>query len=316
MKKSFFTLSLIAILSSCANQDDSTPTVTAPTANITNYVYKTYNTTNTPNTVINTTTYKIANNKISDYTGENLQTGQMSSGTYNYVNNKIDEILKYREGLLVEKLNFSYVNGRLSEYLQESINTSTQESFFNKHTFTHAIDTTYVEWRRSSDFGVTFDIPVSDIKMVLDSNANRTYFEDYDYINDDTDSKKNSYDGNNNMINEESFDIYNNGTIINSLTNTMTYEASENPLYLIYNATYGRDNLMLLYHLESNAINNINPKAISPNSLESFSSTFGNTFTYEISNTELGGYVTSNNFETYNSGTQFSRFQIEYLRDF
>jgi len=314
MKKSILTLFLIVIFCSCENQSDSATTL--PTAEIINYSYKTYNTTNTPNTVINETTYKIINNKISDYTGENLQTGEMSSGTYNYANNKIDEILKYRAGGLVERLNFSYVNGRLSEYLQESINTTTQESFFNKHTFAHAIDTTYVEWRRSSDFGITFDIPVADIKIVLDSNSNRTYFEEYDYINDETTSATNSYDSNNNMISEALFKNYSNGTVLNELTNTMTYDTSENPLNLIYQETYGRENLMLLYHLESNAINNFNPKTLSPKSLDTFSSTFGSSITYEISNIELGGYITSNDFETYTNGIKLSRFKIEYLRSF
>ena len=312
MKKTIVIIPFVLMFFSCNEAhidtgliDDSTPVVNT-------IAYKTYDA--TTNTVNRTTTYTLNSNRIVSSTTVNSSTSQQSNSTYDYNNGQLSEVMIFSDNHLTSKRNYTYNNtNKLVEYLQESIDPSTQQSFFNQHTFTHTSDTIFSEWKRSSD-GIIFNT-IATFKIVLDSNGNRTYLEKSDLINNETKVKVSNYDGNNNLITENSFIKNDDNTMTTILSNNITYKTSMNLLSLVHQNTYGKENLMLLYHLQSNALNNFNPKTISNNSLKTFDSTFvGNSgITFEFLNeTGADNYDYLNDYRTYINGTLLSRFTVEF----
>ncbi|MBF8148490.1 hypothetical protein ITJ86_01190 [Winogradskyella sp. F6397] len=313
MKKSVLIIILFALISfSCSNESINEPEM--PENELTNYIYKTYNVSNTPNTVIDSTNYQIDNDRITSSSGLNLETLTQLTSNYNYANNRINEIQSFSNGLLTRIQSFTYNDGDLVEYLSESINSQGQSSSFQKHVFTHTTDTIFSSWTQSDD-GVNFDINVSDFKIVIDGNDNRTYFEAYDYFNDEIKFEISTYNANSSIINESKYMRLDNGNDVLSFENNYTSTSSENLFNRINEATFTRRNLMLLYHLQPNAVNNINAKNISKNALMTFESSFGNSFAdFEILNTtdDVNNIILSD-FKTVISGNVFTRFSQEFI---
>ncbi|MDG5490117.1 hypothetical protein [Psychroserpens sp. SPM9] len=315
MKTSIYTLISISIFTlSCLSCSSDDPEVAANEPRLTNYIYKTYNVSNTPNTVLDSTNYSIEDNKIVSASGLNLETSFQRNSTYTYLDDKIDKIQSFSNGLLTRVQSFTYdANDDLIAYLSESIDTDNQSSSFEKHEFTHTTDTIFSSTTRSSD-GINFDTNVSEAKIVLDANNNRTYYEMYSHFNEETTFEINTYDANSNLINEAKYLILDNGNEVLSFENNVATNNSENLFYSINETTFTRKNLMLLYHLQSNAVNTINGKSITPNAIITFASTWGNSFaTFEILNTTNDtGLTIYSDFKTTIAGNLISRFSQDY----
>lgn len=270
--------------------------------------------------------YLLENNKIisSTYFAQSFNPGVddvMTNDVYSYANDQISEITTFDNGSVIRNIKYIYdSNGDLTEYINRFNNLNTQQSFYDKHTFTHTADTIFVERRRSTD-GVNYDTPVSDIKMVLDSNDNRIYFQTFDHINinDQIEITRNIYDANNNMTNQETSASFPDGSTFFSNQQIFTYNSNHtNTLQYIFEDSYGRKNLMLLYHLESNALNAFNARLLSPNSIIGFNIvTSGNIiFPTEINSIiNEEGYAIFDEYIVYlEDGTSLaSKFTIEYI---
>ncbi|WP_299441529.1 hypothetical protein [uncultured Aquimarina sp.] len=305
---SSFILVLILIITSCSNDDDSNNDPVIESMN--NFVLTNFDVSTTPNTRIDSTYYQLANNRIDYSEGINFQTNETSSGTYIYDNDKISEIRRYSQSNLIEKLTFEYSNSNtLTEFLHE---TTQEQSIYNKHTFTYSSDSIYVNWKRSFD-GINFDIDVAHSKIVLDSNNNRVYFENFNFLNNTTKAVITQYDSNNNPIKEEF--LHDSGTGLElDFTNTITFENSINTLYEVNETTFSRHTLMLLYHIDSGEVNNFNFKSISPNNIKTFESDFGSLFTYSVLhviNEERYSELTE--FATFSNSDLFSAFSYEFF---
>lgn len=315
MKNIFFIyLSIFLIFSSCSNEVLDEGLIIDNQVALSDYIFKTFNVSNTPNTVIDSINFQIENNRIINSTGMNLETLNQNSSSYIYTNDRISEIESFTNGVLSRVQSYTYdTNGNLTEFLSEVINSNNQGSSFNKHTFNHTSDTIFSSWRRSSN-GTDFNINITDSKIVLDANENRVYYEEFDYLNNEIKSETNSYDNNSNSVNDSKY-ININGNTILLFENNYTTSSSENLLNRINEATYTRKNMMLLYHLQSDAINSINARNISKNILTTFSSTFGNSFVdFEILNTtDDNNLTTLSDFRSIVSGNLFTRFTQEFI---
>jgi len=308
----FIALVIFISLTSCSNEsiDNNSESII-----LTNYIYKNYNVTNTPNTVIDSTNYQIVDNKIISSSSLNIETLIERTSTYSYSDSKIEEIQSFIEGSLNRSQSYSYnTNGDLIEYLTVAFNTDSQPSNYEKHTFNHTNDTIFSSWKRSDD-GINYNINVSDSKIVLNNNSNRTYFEAYDYFNNETNIEVNNYDTNFNITNDSKYLRMENGNDTLSFENSYTYNSSLNLFNLINEATFTRKNLMLLYHLQPNAVNNINAKSISRNNLATFESTWGNSIAnFEITNTtDENNNGLFSDYKTIIAGNTFARFTQEYI---
>jgi hypothetical protein len=106
------------------------------------------------------------------------------------------------------------------------------------------------------------------------------------------------------------------GQQIPTTLNSASYTTNLNPLLLIFEKTYGRKTLMLLYHLQTNAINNINLRTISTNTIETYVTTFDLQTQFEINNTSLSNnFVNGSDYKTLYAGSTFSRFSLEFYFD-
>ena len=316
MKNRYYTY-LVFILVFCSCSDDTANDLENNTSTpvLTNYIYTAYDVSNTPNTPTTSTTYNIDDNKIMSAVGTNTITSTQHNSSYSYINGHLDEIRSFSNNVLSRIQSFTYnANNDLVTYISESIDTEDQTSNFERHLFIHTADTIFASWTRSDD-GITFDTNVSDFKIVLDANDNRTYLETYSYLNDDTTFEISTYDSNSNLVNESKYLILNNGNEVLSFENNYGSTVSENLFTRINEATYTRKTMMLLYHLQSNALNNINAKGISKNTLASFESTWGNGFAqYEILNIlDDNDYTLSSDFKTIIQGEVFARFTQEFI---
>lgn len=314
MKKIILTLLLITIVA-CSNNNSIDDNSDENSINITNFIYKTFNVHISPNTITTTIDYQLIDNKISSFSGTNTQTNQTFSGIYNYTNGKITELLKFNENVLTSKYNYTYNDQNLIELNIESINNSGQNSF-SKHSFNHTLDTIFVKHQSSLD-GINFNIDITDTKIIIDENGNRTYFERYDYLNNEITNEILEFDSNNNIIKEEKINFFD-GSEITTLTNTISYDNSINSLYKINTKMYGRKNLMLTYHIFKNdVINSINAKILSPNNIVNFNTTFGNSlFTFQFENIiNDNEYSQKNIFEVKAIDEIFGKFSFEYFFD-
>lgn len=297
----------------CTNDYNSIDDINNDSISINNYIYKVYNTQN--NTVNLSTDFQLIDNRISSYQGINFQTNQSSSGNYIYDDEKIVEILKFIDGDFISKQNFTYDSqGNLIELLT-SVHNSNQNTY-SKHSFNHTLDTIFIEHRKSLD-GNNFDIKLTDIKILIDENDNRTYFERYDYVNDTTTKERLEFDSHQNLIEEVIVNVYNDGTEIDEITNTISYDNSINSLYEINSKMLSRKNLILTYHIFKNSsINSINAKRIAPNNIINFDTTFGNSvgnFKFE-NDINDNGFSQKNIFE-FNFLEISEKFSYEYFFD-
>lgn len=314
--KPTFAVLAFALFSSCSNDDFvPEPEITTPIA-LKNYIFKRYDVTTSPNTVIDSINFQLENNRIASSSGESQRTvnAMSSESTFTYLGNTLTTIRSFRNGAPVRNASFTYdSNGNLTSFISESINTAEQVSFYNRHLFTHTQDTIFAQWEQSDD-GVNFDTSVLDIKIVLDQNNNRIYFEAFDHINGESRSIHSTYDTNNNLISEIST-ISQGGVTVPGLTSTYTYENKTNPFAIISEATYGRKTLMLLYHAQSDNLNGFNARSISPFAMQTFSSSFSDSISFEIQHIFSSDHniVSISDFRTViNHENLFNRFTQEY----
>lgn len=307
----FSLLFLVVLISSCSNEDTNDQNQDNPIA-ISHYVQKNYD---LSGNVIRTTEYTLENNKIVNSLSTVLATSQTANSVYAYSNDKLASISNYSNGSLTSQSNYQYnSNNDLVEMRQNSYNAANQITTIQKHTFTHTSDTIFSQWNRSTDGGATFSI-ITNLKIVLDQNNNRIFFEDNSIANENIDRVISTYDSNNNLINEQYVNVFPDGITSTYPTNIYTYTNQINPLSMVIEATYGRKTFMMLYHLQTNALNNINARNCTPNSMQSFSTDLGDgTITFEIENTPFdANYTKVSDYKTFNSGTLYTRFSLEYF---
>jgi len=309
MKKIFAIISILLVMTACTVESVSENNTSS--ISVSSIIRKNYNT--ATGEVINTRTTSVVNNKIQSITAIN-QNGQQSLVNYNYVNNNISLIETFRNGILFSKNHYIYdSDNKLIEYRTEAYDNLGQIAATNKNTFNRIQGIIYSEWTRNSLTSPIF-IPISSSEMVLDLNLNQTYFKEFDHLNNEFKEKETQYDANYNIIKEEYFVLGPNGVYVSTLTNNYTYGTGINTLSFINLQSIGKENMMLLYHLNSNAINEFNVISVSPNQLMTFNSTFSPDITFAINNqTNSDNYSLTNEFITLISNVLFARFDYEYL---
>ncbi|MFN3753198.1 hypothetical protein [Flavobacterium sp.] len=309
----YLLLMLVSLLFSCSNDDDGSGT--NEEVSLSGFVQKNYNVSSSPNVIIDSIYYELQNNKILSAVRTNVSTSVSNNTAYDYIGNKIVSTSSFANGVMALKNNYVYdSNDKLIEFRQESYNTSNQITAIQKHTFTHTQDTIFSQWNRSTNNGVSYT-NIANFKIVLDQNQNRTYFEEQDMINNAEERVLTTYDANSNILNEQYFNVGTNGELTLTLTNSATYSNFTNPLAVAMNATFGRKTLMLLYHLQTGAINNINARNLSPKTMSTFTTSFGGgEIGFEITNTPFDiNFTQMSDYKTLNAGALFSRFSLEYF---
>ncbi|WP_299228526.1 hypothetical protein [uncultured Psychroserpens sp.] len=320
MKKSIFIISCFSalIIYACSSIEMNNQENEA-NINFTEFIYSVYDplTLNT----FEQTNYLLEDHKITSSIYYRNSSNTTLTNTYIYLNDKISEIITYENNQVIKETNYNYDNsGNLVEYISKYNETDTLQLSYDKHTFNHTQDTIFVERKKSLD-GINYDTQISTMKMILDENNNRVYFEAFDYIhNEQINIIKNTYDTNNNMIVEETSTQFEDGSASIISLDTYGYNTSINTLEVIYQKTFGRKNSMLLYHLEPQLLFNFNPRFISPNSINAFTSNSINieAFPVEFENTlNNDGYSILDDFIVYssNSTDYFHKFTLEYISE-
>ena len=307
-------LCVVSIFFACSTED--TKQENNQEIVISSFVQKNYNVTNSPNTIFSTINYEVEGNRIIKTMSSNVSNNLTSNSLYSYSGTKISAITSYENTILKSKNHFIYdTNDQLSEYRQESYNANNQITTIQKHTFTQTQDTIYSQWNRSTNGGSSY-IMIANFKIVLDQNGNRTYLENNDIVNNEKTSKISTYDTGGNVLFEQSYTVTPTGQQLPTILNSASYTSNLNPLSLILEKTYGKKSLMLMYHLQTNAINNINLRTLSTNTLKTFDTTFDTQTQFEINNTLLpNNYANGSDYKTIYAGNLFSRFSLEFYFD-
>lgn len=305
MKQTFkflLVLSMIHMLPSCSNEK-----IAGSDNNIYQFVQKNFNV--STNSVIDSTTYILENNKIKSSQRINIASNSTSNTDYTYTNGKISSTLGYVNSILRTKQQYFYENDNLTEFRIENYNATNTLTQITKHTFRHTADTIFSDWKRSTD-GINYNlISTSKIRIV---NSNRIFYESHDVINNETDREIMNFDTNGNPVSQQHF-VKQQNSYVSTFTNTISFGNGLNTYSKIMNETIGRETLMLLYHLQSNAINEINAKSLSKNTIKTFTSTFDSNINFLI-----GNIINNQNFakkieyiSTIN-GSTFTKFQHDF----
>uniref|UniRef100_UPI00404955F0 hypothetical protein n=2 Tax=Flavobacterium sp. TaxID=239 RepID=UPI00404955F0 len=306
MKK--VTLLLLSfIVLSCSNDDNSNPPSAEEDVVINGYSHKIFNAaTGNLNFVTN---YTLENGKLSAFEKLNSSNDVINTGNYSYTNNKISEINRYSLGVLNFKENYNYVNDDLVEILRETYASNGTD--YQKISYNHTADTIFVTHTKSLD-GINYDTLLMESKIVLDANDNRIYYESLDYFDMGTDINLMSYDANNNPISEV-FQTKIGTTIVTNFTNTISYSNDLNSLYQILSDTYSKKTLMMTYQFQSLAINEINPKFLAVNNINTFNSTFSSDVSFQVSTVvNTNNYTQSATFKSFLNTGLFTHFELEY----
>ncbi|MCK8480567.1 hypothetical protein [Psychroserpens algicola] len=317
MKTSIYICILFLTLVNLSCSSDDTEPVAEPQPVVTTFIVENYNTQNEPNTVILRKTYTVENNKIIASQRESLETGSTGHKIYAYENDRISEISNFSDGLLIEKKHFTYDDdGHLIEYFREITENSSPQALYIKSNYIHTQDTIYSIASQSTD-GITYETNYTS-KIVLDSNLNAIFTESTGISTDYTNRTIHTYDTNNNIISSMGYELMDNGTFFNTISSTYTYETGINTLGIIYDATFGREVLMLSSQHQDNssALNNYNSKYKTFNTFDTYdSSFFGNVdMAAEFINTyNEQNYSTLSDYRMIIEGDIFSRFTIEYI---
>lgn len=205
------------------------------------------------NSILSSTTFQLENNKIISSANEN----NTSTQEYEYVNNKISSVSSYNSGALKSKTFFLYDNHDLIEYRIEDYSPTAFHKVI-KHNFTHTNDTIYSEMTRTQD-GTNYELFLTS-KMKLVNNG-RVYFEQK--YETETDIVTMVYDANDNPVTETLIEA--DGLLTN--TNQMAYDSTKSCYAMIMEKTYSRKTLLMIYHRQSAAINNINAKILAKNNM-------------------------------------------------
>jgi len=312
MKKIFFSLSLLFILTSCSEENaiEKNP----PGVSVSTIIRKNYNT--ATNAVMSTHTTNVVNNKIQSTTTTNPANTYQSITTYNYVNDNISSTETTVNNVLTRKNNYIYdSNDKLIEYRSDSYNSQGQISYINKVTFNRLQGIIYADLSRKSISSTTFE-PVTSSELILDQNLNEIYCKKYDHLNDEYKKMETTYDANNNIIKQEQFLLNQDGTYSNLSTDNYNYGTAINTLAFVNMNSIGKENMMLLYHLsnDSGAVNEFDIKTYSPNALNNFNTSLFLGYDFIVTNqANSNNYCTYSEYNSYNSNVLFAKFSYEFL---
>ncbi len=275
--KKIHLLPLLAAIIGCSSNDDSsttTPESESDVIHISEFHKKNYDNTGE---VTSDITYTLEDNRIISLTNNETITADY---TYN-ANNQLATIKTYTNNTLTNEKVFEYnEDGDIETYTVKT----PEDNEYLKYVYTYTTDTIFYDLKFSDDD--TNYTTQYNYKMVLDANDNVTYH----YTSDEyTETFITSlYDENNNMITEtHTENSYVNDDSYSWEDNSTINTTIKNPASLIYYETYGKRNLMLLYHykVSDNYINTINTYMLNPNVLETYTSSFLSDVYFEIENT-------------------------------
>ncbi len=306
------TFFLLGILSSCSTDENTDEQINDQSIQFSNFIIKFYDVQNgNPELVIDSTNYQLTDNRIISAGGIRFSSNLERSFNYTYTNDKLSEITEFRDGELYKRELFNYDNNNeLFEYIEEFV-VNSNESSYTKYEFEHTNDTIY-STQSFSDDGINFDDNLLS-KHVLDINDKCTYYSGR-FIIDDEDRYVETYiyDANENLITESDFAIsQQSGMLEPSIVNQIIPNTDTNPYYLINVATYTKKTLMLLYPFKNNGVNLITASRISPNTIETFNTNFGESESIILSSSNNN--ITNNNeFRFYLAGNYFSKETREY----
>ncbi len=287
MKNIDLPIILILTIISCSNDQDDLRTLGGDNFKFKEYFYKSFDPSSGEK--MDSIKYMLTDEgKLESYSGTN--NGTSISGIVNYANNNITSLESYSGGKLQSKWTYLYENQNLAEVLVEYTQGST--FMFSKTQYTYTEDTILVTQKSSTD-GVIFDIEESNSKIILDDRGNRTYYE----VGDS--ASQIEFDSNNNPISETH--LFDSGMgLVPRKVDRITHLDSKNTLYEIYERTYGKQILMLTYHLLDSYIGRVNPKNISPNNVDTYEIDFSHIYSFEINNEiASNNYAVLNSYKTY-----------------
>ncbi len=312
MKKIFFSLSLLFILTSCSEENPIEETT--PALSVSTIIRKNYNT--ATNEVMSTNTTNVVNNKIQSTTTTNPANTYQSVTTYNYVNDKISLVETTVNNILTRKTHYIYdSNDKLIEHRSDSYNGQGQIQYISKVTFNRIQGIIYANWTRKPISSPTFE-QVTSSELILDQNLNEIYCKKYDHLNDEYKKMETTYDANNNIIKQEQFLLNQDGTYSNLGIVNYNYGTAINTLAFVNLNSIGKENMMLLYHLgnDSGAVNEFDIKTYSPNALNNFDTSFfiGNDFIV-TNQANSNNYCTYSEYNSYSSNVLFAKFSYEFL---
>ena len=298
MRKIYFVLNII-FLAACSDQTDVPDTNT----NIVESFSITYF--NIAGTPLKTENFSLENNKINNVTILNHSNNEISNTTYNYSSDKLTKIVSTKNNVETSVTELLYTDNQLSE-----ISFIKNDNLWGTNTlkvnYTNDLNSILFSSKDNSNN------EISNGTITLDANDNRIYFEENDLINNQTKVIQTEYDATNNPKKEMFFSKDNNTLYLN-FSNTITHNSERNTLYNIYENTYSKRTLMLIYHLQSKAINNINTKNISPNIVSEFHSSFADNFQFKIDNSINDGFLEKGIYKYYdNNSNLISHFEIEF----
>ncbi|WP_299834717.1 hypothetical protein [uncultured Tenacibaculum sp.] len=299
MRKIYFVLSII-FLAACSKQTD-VPYINTNIVESFSITY--FNITGIPLTTEN---FSLENNKIANVTILNHSNNEISNTTYNYSSDKLTKIVSTKNNVETSVTELVYNDNQLSE-ISFIKNDNLDGTNILKVNYTNDLNSMLFSSKNNSND------EISNGTITLDTNNNRIYFEENDLINNQTKVIQTEYDTTNNPKKEIFFSKDNNTLHLN-FSNTITHNSERNTLYNIYENTYSKRTLMLIYHLQSKAINNINTKNISPNIVSEFHSSFADNFQFKIDNTITNdGYLEKGIYKYYdNNSNLISHFEIEF----
>ncbi|WP_299617633.1 hypothetical protein [uncultured Tenacibaculum sp.] len=299
MRKIYFVLSII-FLAACSKQTD-VPYINTNIVESFSITY--FNITGIPLTTEN---FSLENNKIANVTILNHSNNEISNITYNYSSDKLTKIVSTKNNVETSVTELLYNDNQLSE-ISFIKNDNLDGTNILKVNYTSDLNSILFSSKNNSNN------EISNGTITLDTNDNRIYFEENDLINNQTKVIQTEYDATNNPKKEMFFSKDNNILHLN-FSNIITHNSERNTLYNIYENTYSKRTLMLIYHLQSKAINNINTKNISPNIVSEFHSSFADNFQFKIDNTITNdGFLEKGIYKYYdNNSNLISHFEIEF----
>ena len=300
LKTLLFSFIFLAFIS-C--ESDSDTEITNPEDEVSIY-YFIQRTLNNDGSTFSYSTYELANNRISSVSSSNMQ----STSEYFYDNGKISSILNYTSGTLSAKSTFSYDNNNLVEYKIEKYNPDAINKI-EKHTFLHTSDTIFSEYTYSQD-GTNYQLSKqSKIKLV---NDNRVYFEEANTTTTDIDVSEMTYDQNDNPLTETTYLKFDN---FPPTVAQMSYSNNKSSYGMIMKNTFGKKNLMLLYHLQTNAVNLFKVKILGNSNLVAYQTNWASdVYNFEVTNeVNQNNYNSKTVYKTYDNNGLLSSFEHEFF---
>jgi len=255
--------------------------------------------------------YALDGNRIISSTDVQMNTREINSSEYTYIGSRLTKIASFYNGEPHYNRTFSYSRDGMTEMRLEVIRNNNSNQYY-KYTYTHTADTIFMALGYGFD-NINFT-PVDDAKIVLDANDNIVFYENYNYYNDRKVHIHTEYDSNNNPLSEVHKLVEGDSAIPFRSDNIQVGE-SQNPLYSVLEATYGKKTFMMVYHVQLNDLGKINARTISPNAINSFETNASeNQFTFEINNeVNEDGFTEFSSYKTFTQGKLYRHFEIEFI---